>query len=150
MHGVRCCCSGLAPFSSDAHPGYGHRHVLVLHTATADAVRVCCVGGCPELSELRSWRVRGLGIAVRLPAVTGCVSVTGCVVKCGIGSIGWKSVRQATVSRSTTESEYIAAGELAKVIQYLHQLARELGLDPQCIPIGCELCLYLPKHCVSM
>jgi hypothetical protein len=65
-------------------------------------------------------------------------SVTGYVVKCGIGSIVWKSVRQATVSRSTTESEYIAAGELAKEVQYVHQLARELGLDPQCIPVGCD------------
>jgi Reverse transcriptase (RNA-dependent DNA polymerase) len=65
-------------------------------------------------------------------------SVTGYVVKCGIGSVVWKSVRQATVSRSTTESEYIAAGELAKEVQYIHQLARELGLDPKCIPIGCD------------
>jgi hypothetical protein len=65
-------------------------------------------------------------------------SVTGYVIKCGIGSILWKSVRQATVSRSTTESEYIAAGELAKEVQYVHQLSRDLGLDPQCIPIGCD------------
>ena len=65
-------------------------------------------------------------------------SVTGFVVKCGLGSIVWKSVKQATVSRSTSESEYIAAGDLAKEVQYIHQLARELGLDPQCIPVGCD------------
>ena len=52
-------------------------------------------------------------------------SVTGYVVKYDIGAIVWQSVRQATVSRSTTEREYIAAGELAKEIQYVHQLARE-------------------------
>ena len=53
-----CCCSSLVSFSSDAHPGYGQRRDLVLHTATADAVRVCCEGGCPELSELCSLRAR--------------------------------------------------------------------------------------------
>ena len=63
----KCCCRGLAPVSSDSHPGYGQRHALVLHTATADAMWVCCLGGCPELSELRSWRVRRLGIAFGMP-----------------------------------------------------------------------------------
>jgi hypothetical protein len=43
-------------------------------------------------------------------------------------------VRQATVSRSTSESD----GELAKEVQYVHHLSRDLGLDPQCIPIGCD------------
>jgi hypothetical protein len=65
-------------------------------------------------------------------------SVTGYVVKCGLGSIAWKSARQATVSRSTAESEYIAAGELAKEAQYLHQLARQFDLKPGCIPAGCD------------
>ena len=39
----------------------------------AHSYRGCCAGGCPELSELRSWRVRRLGIAVGLPArVVSC------------------------------------------------------------------------------
>ena len=46
-------------------------------------------------------------------------SVTGYVVMCGLGAIAWKSARQATVSRSTAESEYIAAGEVAKEVQYI-------------------------------
>jgi hypothetical protein len=44
-------------------------------------------------------------------------SVTGYVIKCGLGAITWKSVRQATARRSTAESEYIATGELSKEVQ---------------------------------
>jgi hypothetical protein len=65
-------------------------------------------------------------------------SVTGLVVMCGIGAIAWKSVRQATISRSTAESEYIAAGEVAKELQYVHQLAPDLGLLPGCVLVGCD------------
>jgi hypothetical protein len=65
-------------------------------------------------------------------------SVTGYVVMCGLGAIAWKSARQATVSRSSTESEYIAAGEIAKKLQYIHQLAAQFGLTPGCIPVGCD------------
>jgi hypothetical protein len=53
-------------------------------------------------------------------------STTGCVVQCGIGSLSWRillSVHQQTVRRSAAESESIAAGEVAKEIQYLHALA---------------------------
>jgi hypothetical protein len=65
-------------------------------------------------------------------------SVTGLVVKCGVGSVSWKSAKQATVSRSTAEAEYVAAGEVAKEVQYMHALSRELRLDPGCIPIGID------------
>jgi hypothetical protein len=65
-------------------------------------------------------------------------SVTGYVVMCGVGAIAWKSARQATVSRSSTESEYIAAGEVAKELQYIHQLAAQFGLTPGCLPVGCD------------
>jgi hypothetical protein len=44
-------------------------------------------------------------------------SVTGLAFKCGVGSISWKSAKQATVSRSTVEAEYVAAGEVAKEVQ---------------------------------
>jgi hypothetical protein len=65
-------------------------------------------------------------------------STTGYVVQCGLGSICWKSVRQATVSRSTSESEYIAAGEVAKELQYIHALAVQMGLNPGSIPVGID------------
>ena len=57
---------------------------------------------------------------------------------CGLGAIAWKSARQATVSRSTAESEYIAAGEVAKEVQYIYQPPTQLGLTPGCIPVGCD------------
>jgi hypothetical protein len=65
-------------------------------------------------------------------------SVTGYVVMCGLGAIAWKSARQATVSRSSTESEYISTGEVTNELQYLHQLAVQFGLSPGCIPVGCD------------
>jgi hypothetical protein len=65
-------------------------------------------------------------------------SVTGSVVKCGVGSICWKSAKQPTVSRSTAEAEYFSAGEVAKEVQYIHALALGMKLDPGCIPIGLD------------
>jgi hypothetical protein len=64
--------------------------------------------------------------------------VTGLVVKCGVGSTSWKSAKQPTVSRSTAEAEYVAAGEVAKEVQYIHALAQGMQLDPGCIPIGLD------------
>jgi hypothetical protein len=65
-------------------------------------------------------------------------SVTGYVAMCGLGAIAWKSARQPTVSRSSTESEYIAAGEIVKEQQHIHQLAAQFGLTPGCVPVGCD------------
>jgi hypothetical protein len=65
-------------------------------------------------------------------------SVNGSVVKCGVGSISWKSAKQPTVSRSTAEAEYVAAGRVAKEVQYVHALALGMKLDPGCIPIGLD------------
>lgn len=65
-------------------------------------------------------------------------SITGYVIKCGQGSIAWKSAKQATVSRSTTEAEYIAAGEAAKEIQYFHQISPHLNYKPNQVPVGCD------------
>jgi hypothetical protein len=63
-------------------------------------------------------------------------SLTGFFVKCGLGAIAWKAARHATVSRSTTESEYIDAGEIAEELQYVHQLAPQFELASSCIPVG--------------
>jgi hypothetical protein len=78
-------------------------------------------------------------------------SVTGLVVKCGVGSVSWKSAKQATVSRSTAEAEYVAAGEVAIEVQYLHALSQELKLAPGCIPIGIDnaAALFLVQDPVS-
>jgi hypothetical protein len=59
-------------------------------------------------------------------------------IKCGLGAITWKSVRQDTIGRSTAESECIAAGEVAKENQYVLQLAGDFCLIPGCVPVGCD------------
>lgn len=60
-------------------------------------------------------------------------STTGLVVCCGLGPIAWRSKRQAIVSRSSTEAEYIAAGDVAKEIQHIHSLAVQFGLKPSSV-----------------
>lgn len=65
-------------------------------------------------------------------------STTGFVVKCGMGSISWKSTKQSTVTRSSSEAEYIAAGEIAKEVQYFYDMAPQMGLTSRCIPVGID------------
>jgi hypothetical protein len=65
-------------------------------------------------------------------------STTAFVVRSSIGSIAWKSSRQATVSRSSTESEYIAAVEIAKEVQYLVQVINQFGIEAPCVSIGID------------
>ena len=59
-------CSGA--FQQRRAPRIRAAACLNAATAAADAVRVCCMGGCAELSELCSSRVRRLGIALGLGA----------------------------------------------------------------------------------
>lgn len=65
-------------------------------------------------------------------------STTGYIVKCGLGCIAWKSAKQPTVSRSSSEAEYIAAGEIAKEVQYFYDLAPQMGLPRYCIAVGID------------
>jgi hypothetical protein len=57
------------------------------------------------------------------------------LIQCTFGSLVWRSKRQATVSRSATEAEYIAAGEVAKEVQYSYELAGQLELAPGCVEL---------------
>ena len=72
----------------------------------------------------------------------GCTSsrksTTGYVVKCGLGSIAWKSAKQPTLSRSSSEAEYIAAGEIAKEVQYFFNMVPQMGLPSYCIAVGID------------
>lgn len=72
----------------------------------------------------------------------GCIvtrkSTTGFIVKCGIGTISWKSSKQPTLSRSSSEAEYVAAGEIAKEVQYFFDMAPQVGLQSICIPVGID------------
>lgn len=65
-------------------------------------------------------------------------STSGFVVQMGHGSISWRSSKQATVSTSTAEAEYIAAGEISREAQYIYQLSQQLLLQPTTIPIGID------------
>ena len=65
-------------------------------------------------------------------------STSGFVVKMGHGSISWRSSKQATVSNSTSESEYKAAGEVCREAQFVYQLSQRLLLQPNTIPIGID------------
>jgi hypothetical protein len=59
-------------------------------------------------------------------------------VKCGLGSIAWKSAKQPTLSRSSSEAEYIAAGEIAKEVQYFFNMVPQMGLPSYCIAVGID------------
>ena len=56
----------------------------------------------------------------------------------GHGSISWRSSKQATVSNSTSKSEYIAAGEVSREASFIFQLLQQLRLEPKAIPIGVD------------
>lgn len=54
-------------------------------------------------------------------------STTGGLLKLGGAPIHWLSKQQSTVSRSSTEAEYVAAGECGRLIIWLRVLLAELG-----------------------
>lgn len=53
-------------------------------------------------------------------------STSGCVFHLGSGTVSWASVRQQSVSTSTTESEYVAACQAIKELIWLKHLVVEL------------------------
>jgi hypothetical protein len=54
-------------------------------------------------------------------------STTGAMLKLGGAPIHWLCKQQSTVSRSSSEAEYIAAGECGRIIVWLRVLLAELG-----------------------
>jgi len=55
-------------------------------------------------------------------------SQSGFVFTINVGAISWKSSKQATVTDSTTEVEYIAASETAKEGVWMRRFLIELGV----------------------
>jgi len=56
-------------------------------------------------------------------------SVTGYLVLLGNSPISWKSKKQGTVSRSSSEAEYRAMAQAASEITWIVRLLEELGVD---------------------
>ncbi|KAL0328096.1 UNVERIFIED_CONTAM: Retrovirus-related Pol polyprotein from transposon TNT 1-94 [Sesamum calycinum] len=57
-------------------------------------------------------------------------SQSGFVFKLNGGVVAWKSSKQDTTADSTTEAEYIAASEVAKVVVWMKNYIQELGVVP--------------------
>jgi len=58
-------------------------------------------------------------------------STSGALLKLGGAPIHWLSKQQSTVSRSSSEAEYVAAGECGRLIVWLRVLLAELGCAQQ-------------------
>ena len=72
----------------------------------------------------------------------GCVvtrrSTTGYVFKVCDSAISWISKRQATVSTSTLEAEYVAMAEAAKEAKWLSGLMDEIGWRKKPTTLYCD------------
>jgi hypothetical protein len=62
-------------------------------------------------------------------------STTGYIVKTYGGAVSWKSVRQATVAKSTTEAEFMASSMSASHLIFLRRFLEDLHYLPSGPPI---------------
>jgi hypothetical protein len=62
-------------------------------------------------------------------------STTGYIVKTYGGTVSWKSVRQATVAKSTTEAEFMASSMSASHLIFLRRFLEDLHYLPSGPPI---------------
>ena len=66
-------------------------------------------------------------------------STTGYFTMLGSSPISWKTKKQSTVSRSSTEAEYRAIAALTAELQWLHSLLKDLGIPhPRPISVHCD------------
>ncbi len=76
-------------------------------------------------------------------------SITGYLVKIGIGAYVWKSKRQATIALSTTEVEYMALTKVSQECIWIRSFLQELKLgtrDPIIIHEDNQSCIALAKN----
>lgn len=80
-------------------------------------------------------------------------SVTGYVMLFGNSPISWKSKKQSTVSRSSSEAEYRAMAAAASEVTWLVRLLQELGVEdlkPVTLNSDNQSALYIAKNPVFM
>ena len=80
-------------------------------------------------------------------------SVTGYIILLGSSPISWKSKKQGTVSRSSSEAEYRAMAQAASEITWLVRLLEELGvsnLTPVKLNCDNQSALHIAKNSVFM
>ena len=54
-------------------------------------------------------------------------SHTGYIIMLNGGAVSWKSRRQDCVSLSTSEAEYVAAGQCGQEVYYMREILRDFG-----------------------
>jgi hypothetical protein len=69
---------------------------------------------------------------------SGRSSANGHVITVGGATIGWKSVKQRTISLSSTEAEYVSCSDLAREITWLRSLMEELGYRQDLPTVICQ------------
>jgi hypothetical protein len=110
----------------------------------ADAKTVACVGAVDDFPGTNASHKANLGGEATLPRDRGLIgyadasyagdvldrkSIMGYCFLLNGGVITWSSRRQRTVSTSTTEAEYIAAGHAAREAVWVRRCINELGLS---------------------
>ncbi|KAL3821238.1 hypothetical protein ACJIZ3_007143 [Penstemon smallii] len=65
-------------------------------------------------------------------------STTGYLFTMAGGPVSWRSTLQSTVALSTTEAEYMAAGEAMKEAIWIHGLIKDLGVHQEQVEVYCD------------
>jgi len=58
-------------------------------------------------------------------------SISAYIIKVGCGAVSWKSKKQTCVALSSTEAEYVALCQAAKESEWMVDLLKGLGIEPQ-------------------